>query len=371
MERGNHSTYVLLLFSIDNQRAKIEEANMSKAANKAARLMQIEALLLAHPEGLKAAEIARKFEVNRSTITRCLPDLPKHIYVDDFDEDRWKIDRSNYLVNLKLSLHEAMAIHLSTRLLANHMDKKSPHAASALRKLGESLSKLAPTISQHLNLSAEVMDDESTRHDPRFLEVVEKLTLAWAEQKRVKIWHRSKNNRIYDYDFASYLIEPYAAGKTSHVLGVHGANDKRITFKMERIERIESRQETYVIPNDFDPREYLRDTWGIWYSESEPQEVVLKFHPRVVRRVLETTWHTNEEKNEQPDGYLIWTAKIAEPQEMMPWIRGWGADVKVLEPRAIREMMMGEARAMTELYNISNNSEPGKKSTIDDFFGDS
>jgi len=344
---------------------------MSKAANKAARLMQIEALLLAHPEGLKAAEIARKFEVNRSTITRCLPDLPKHIYVDDFDEDRWKIDRSNYLVNLKLSLHEAMAIHLSTRLLANHMDKKSPHAASALRKLGESLSKLAPRISQHLNLSAEVMDDESTRHDPRFLEVIEKLTLAWAEQTRVTVWHRGKDNRIHEYDFAPYLIEPYAAGKTSHVLGVHDTTDKRITFKVERIERIEPKKESYAISDSFDPREYLQDSWGIWYSENEPQEVVLKFHPRVVRRVLETTWHSNEEKKEQPDGYLIWAAKIAEPQEMMPWIRGWGADVEVMEPQVIREMMMGEARAMMELYNILNSSTSNRNSTIDNFFGDS
>lgn len=345
---------------------------MSKAANKAARLGQIEALLLAHPEGLKAAEIAKKLEVNRSTIGRNLADVPKHIYLDDLDDNRWKIDRGNYLVNVRLNLHEAMAVHLSTRLLANHMDKKSPHAASALRKLGESLGKLAPQISHHLNLSAAVMDDESTRHDPRFLDVVEKLTLAWAEKKRVKIWHRAKDNRIYDYDFSPYFLEPYAAGKTTHVLGVHGAKDNRITFKVERIERIEAQEGTYQIPEAFDPRDYLKDAWGIWYSENEPRAIVLKFHPRVVRRVKETTWHSNEEKVEQPDGYLLWTAKIAEPQEMLPWIRGWGADVEVLEPLLIRENLRGEARAMAELYGLSTSSSENNanQSVLDDFFGD-
>lgn len=345
---------------------------MSKAANKAARLGQIEALLLAHPEGLKAAEIARKLEVNRSTIGRNLADVPKHIYLDDLDEDRWKIDRSVYLVNVRFNLHEAMSVHLSTRLLANHMDKKSPHAAAALRKMGESLEKLAPQISHHLNQSASVMDDESTRHDPRFLEVVEKLTLAWAEQKRVTIWHRAKDNRIYDYDFAPYFIEPYAAGKTTHVLGVHGPNDKRITFKTERIERIEPQKVSYEIPTSFDPRLYLQDSWGIWYSENEPQDVVLKFHPRVVRRVMETTWHSNEVKEEQPDGYLIWKAKIAEPQEMMPWIRGWGADVEVLEPQEVREAMMGEARGLAELYGLSVvfQADASQSSILEDFFGD-
>lgn len=345
---------------------------MSKAANKAARLGQIEALLLAHPEGLKAAEIARKLEVNRSTIGRNLADVPKHIYLDDLDEDRWKIDRSVYLVNVRFNLHEAMSVHLSTRLLANHMDKKSPHAAAALRKMGESLEKLAPQISHHLNQSASVMDDESTRHDPRFLEVVEKLTLAWAEQKRVTIWHRAKDNRIYDYDFAPYFIEPYAAGKTTHVLGVHGPNDKRITFKIERIERIEPQKVSYEIPISFEPRLYLQDSWGIWYSEREPWDVVLKFHPRVVRRVMETTWHTNEDKEEQPDGYLIWKAKIVEPQEMMPWIRGWGADVEVLEPTEVREAMMGEARGLAELYGLSvvSQADASQSSILDDFFGD-
>ncbi|MBU0703192.1 MAG: helix-turn-helix domain-containing protein, partial [Chloroflexi bacterium] len=48
---------------------------MERATSKAERLLQIEALLLAHPEGLTQAEIARRLKVNRSTIYRYLPDL--------------------------------------------------------------------------------------------------------------------------------------------------------------------------------------------------------------------------------------------------------------------------------------------------------
>jgi predicted DNA-binding protein (UPF0251 family) len=40
---------------------------MQPAKNKASRLLQIEALLLEHPEGLTQAEIARRMGVNRST----------------------------------------------------------------------------------------------------------------------------------------------------------------------------------------------------------------------------------------------------------------------------------------------------------------
>jgi CRISPR-associated endonuclease/helicase Cas3 len=52
--------------------------------------------------------------------------------------------------------------------------------------------------------------------------------------------------------------------------------------------------------------------------------VVLKFHPRVAHRVRETRWHRSEQVEEQPDGSLLWRARVAEVQEMLPWIRGWG-----------------------------------------------
>jgi CRISPR-associated endonuclease/helicase Cas3 len=43
---------------------------MERAANKAERLQQLETLLLARPDGLRRAEIARRLGVHRSTIGR-------------------------------------------------------------------------------------------------------------------------------------------------------------------------------------------------------------------------------------------------------------------------------------------------------------
>jgi CRISPR-associated endonuclease/helicase Cas3 len=344
---------------------------VSHAGNKAERLLQIEALLLERLNGCTQAGLARKIGVNRSTINRYLPDLTSRFAVYETDDGYLRIDREAYRVHVHLMLHEAMAIHLAARLLATRMDKKNPHAAAALRKLGISLERLAPRISEHLARSADVMDDEAQRHDPKYLEVLETLTLAWAEARRVKVWHRSKENRIIEYDFAPYFIEPYAVGQTTHVLGVHGSKDRRITFKLERIERIELTHEVYTIPADFDPSDLLGDAWGIWYTDGEPVEVVLKFHPRVARRVKETRWHRNETVCEEPDGYLTWQAKVAEPQEMLPWIRGWGADVEVVAPVDLRETLMGEARAMAQMYgwHIATEATGKRVSTLDEFFG--
>jgi CRISPR-associated endonuclease/helicase Cas3 len=215
-------------------------------------------------------------------------------------------------------------------------------------------------VSRHLLASADVMDDAARRRDPVYLGVLETLTRAWSDGRMVRVCHRLEGGQVYEYDFAPYFIEPYAVGRTSHVIGWREPPGAIRTFKIERIQRAEmiSPSKSYTIPEDFDPRETLADAWGIWYTEAESVEVVLRFHPRVAQRVKETRWHRSERVEEQPDGSLIWRAEVAEPQEMLPWIRGWGADVEVLEPEKLRDDLTKEMRRMTRIYAIQSGATP-------------
>jgi len=326
---------------------------MNDARKKADRLSQIEALLLMHPEGLAQAEIARRLGVHRSTINRYLPSLSKCIYIDEADGGKWKIDRGAYLVNVRFNLHEATAVHLAARLLATRMDRQNPHAAAALRKLGVSLEKLAPHVSRHLGQAAEMMDSDARRHDPNFLRTLEQLTLAWASGYKLRVWHRDpKSGQVFDYRFSPYFIEPYAVGQAVHVMGFREPPGALRTFKVERIERVEPLRETYQIPADFNPTELLSDAWGIWYTEGEPVEVVLRFSPRVAGRVGESRWHRSEAVTPLEDGGLLWKASIAAWREMLPWVRGWGADVEVIEPEEMREEIVEQIAEMSQIYRL-------------------
>ncbi len=327
---------------------------MESALNKSERLAQLEQLLIAYPQGLKRAEIARRLGVNRSTVGRYIDELsgrhdsPVPIYDDD---GLIKINRDKYLNYIGLTVHEAMAVHLATRLMATRTDRHNPYAASALRKLGNALETFAPLISRHVLASANVMDDAARRQDANYVRTLEVLTRAWSDRQRVRIWHRYEDNgNVYKYDFAPYFIEPYAIGQTTHVIGHRRPPDAIRTFKLERIERIELLNESYTIPADFDPQARLADAWGIWYTDAAPVEVQLKFHRNVARRVKETQWHRSEDLTELPDGSLIWRAKIAEPKEMLPWIRGWGADCEVIEPERLREALKKTTINLGNLY---------------------
>lgn len=337
---------------------------MKRAANKAERLLHIEQLLLAHPEGLTQAELARRLGVDRSTILRNLADAPGHIYEEP--DGRLKIDRRADLINVRLNLYEALAIHLAARLLATRMDRQNRHAAAALRKLGHAMERWAQRISAHVLQAADIMDDSAQRDDPVYLSVLETLTEAWANERKVHIWHQVETGeKVLEYLLSPYFIEPYAIGQTTYVigearrLGEQGWRTGQMrTFKIERIRRAEMTNEPYQIPADFDPRLYLYDAWGIWTIEGEPVEVVLRFSRTVARRVQETRWHRSERTEPQTDGTLIWRAQIAEPKEMLPWIRGWGADCEVLEPEELRHALEKEVKKMAKVYGVGNINEP-------------
>jgi CRISPR-associated endonuclease/helicase Cas3 len=346
---------------------------MQRAETKVQRILQIESLLLDHPEGLSQSEIARRIGVNRSTVHRYLPDLTQHAPI--FEEDgRLFIDRKAYLVNLRLNLFEALSLHLAARLLTNRMERHNPHTAALLRKLSATIEKLSPRISRHLALSARVADDPERFQDPHYLDVLETLSLAWAEGRKVRVWHRhTDTQRVHEYLFSVYFIEPHAVGYAIHAIGLRQPPNAIRTFNLARIERVELTRETYQIPADFDPTDLLRQAWGIWYTEDDPEEVRLRFSAAAAWRVGETRWHPTQVVEAAEDGSLIWSARVAEPREMLPWVRGWGADVEVIEPGWMRKTLMAEVFRLTRVYNIhllqSDSDTPDPEEAFNHLFG--
>lgn len=101
-------------------------------------------------------------------------DSPILIYDDD---GLIKINRDKYLNYIGLTIHEAMAVHLATRLMATRTDKHNRHAAAALRELGQALETFAPLISQTVTASANTIDDAARRQDENYMRTLKILTL--------------------------------------------------------------------------------------------------------------------------------------------------------------------------------------------------
>ena len=101
---------------------------------KGERVAQLELLLRSHPEGLRRAEIARRLGVHRSTISRYVEDLSKHIDIYE-DNNLIKIKESDDNSPMELSIYESLAFNMSAEALASSVSLQNPHLASGLRKI--------------------------------------------------------------------------------------------------------------------------------------------------------------------------------------------------------------------------------------------
>jgi CRISPR-associated endonuclease/helicase Cas3 len=86
-------------------------------------------------------------------------------------------------------------------------------------------------------------------------------------------------------------------------------------------------------------------------SGDQPVDVVLRFVPEAAPYVRERTWHPSQEIESPRDGGLTLRLCIAEPREMLPWIRSWGAQVEVIAPDWLREKVAEELKTAAEIYN--------------------
>lgn len=340
---------------------------MSRGLNRADRILEMKRLYVLR--AFSDIEMSERLGVDRTTVYRDRVDLEREYpFIQDGD-GRWKIDRTRYLSEIHLNLHEALALYLSARRSSRQTRLAQQHMANALEKLAAALKQ---PMTERLVQAAGAILAQSAQAER--VQVVETIAQAWVEQRKLRIVHRALHSqRAMHYTICPYLIEPSLWSDGAYLIGHSDVHGGLATFKIERIESAEITLSNFTIPETFDDQELLKHAWGIWYGDRDPVTVRLRFTPgEAARRLQESIWHPTQEVTLTENGGCIWTARVIEPQEMLPWIRGWGADCEVLEPLELRETLMGEVKAMAERYGWKVTSHPAQKgrSTLEDFFGE-
>lgn len=313
---------------------------------KADRLEEMKRLYI--QRAFSDIEMAERMGVDRTIIYRDRIELTTQYPIEKDDEGRYHIPRSKLISEIKINLHEALTLYLAGRKTSRQTRFHHPHAANAVEKLAATLRQ--PMTEKLLKAADEVLKQEK---DPERIKIIEVITQAWVEQRKARIEYQSLNNEgITRHTISPYLIEPSIWSDSVYAIALSDFNDKVMPFKIERIKSASLSGERFEIPAEFDEQVLLKHAWGIWYGDNEPQTVKLHFSPTVTRRVKESIWHPLEIVTDNEDGSCIWTADVAEWREMLPWIRGWGADCEVLQPKALRDALVREAQELAELYRV-------------------
>ena len=312
----------------------MDEERTSSKRDRLARMTRILALLNAHPDGMKPAEIARRVDSSVRTVYRDLRSIEGELSMPLWSEGgRWGVDADAFLPPLKLTRSEAMAVVLSARLMVRYADKYDPDLASAFEKLA---AVLPAALRAHVDRT---LDDLSRRPtDEGFNRHVRLLTQAWAERRVVTLEYAPApygESAPRVARVRPYLIEPSLQTHALYLIGWDETRNGMRTFKIERIRDVALTPESFAAP-DAEIDGMFERAWDI-IADQEPIEVVLRFAAKVASRVREARWHPSESVAEEADGSLTWRATVAGPIEIRLWILSWGDDVKVLAPAALRD----------------------------------
>ncbi len=319
---------------------------MSRQMSRTARLRQIEQLLFLTPEGMRAAELAAKLAVTKRTIYRdvdflCEQGLP--VWQKD---GRFGLVRDGYLRPVHLSFHEAIALMLAGLLLARTIDEHNPHVVAALRKLATALPR--PFV-PHLQRAANRIQER--RRNQSQVAVLEALAEGWATGRKVRLGYRSpRSGKLRRRTFAPYALEPTPSG--IYAIGRDDWADDIRTFKLDRLESAAVLPETFAVPESFDLEAHLASGWRIMAGD-RIQEVVLRFTPEVTPHVFERQWHPTQKLEKLDDGRALLRVFVAQPEEMQPFIRSWGAQVEVLAPEWLRDQIAAELRLAAQQYGVT------------------
>lgn len=301
-------------------------------------------------QGASAAEIGAAIGMSKRTAYRDLIAIQDELEIPIWENDgRYGIEELGLLPAFRLTQAEAMAVFLSARLLARHGDTYDPDLAAAFQKLSTGLPDV---LRSHVMKTFDLL---SRRAPSAALErtVVGRLTRAWAERRVVQIRYRagtydaSKGTR--EARVHPYLIEPSLATRALYLIGWDETRAALRTFKLERIEEVALTPLTFEPPVDGSVEAALGRAWDI-IADQDEATVVLRFSPAVASRLAETRWHPSESSSAEPDGSIRWRARVSGTIEIRTWILGWGDDVEVLEPPALRAEVAAILRAAAAPY---------------------
>ncbi len=218
----------------------------ARVTNRTERLIKMEQLLFRSASGLRAVELAEACGVDRRTIYRDLS-LLGEVGVPVYQKDgRFCLEREQYLATIRLSFDETVALLLS----ASMTQQDNPHLTSAMAKLSGAL---PDPVAEHASILAEVRQHRAA--NKARVEILETITRAWAEQRIVQMWYRTRD-ACQMREVSVYFIEQRHEGG-AYIVGYDSLTQRVRAFKLNRIQRVEILQSTYKLPFHFDTKKYL------------------------------------------------------------------------------------------------------------------
>lgn len=124
------------------------------------------------------------------------------------------------------------------------------------------------------------------------------------------------------------------------------------TFSFDRIVSARPTHDTFTIPDDFDPKEYFEDCFGVMRDDRRPsQRIVLRAFGNERHYMDDLPLHPSQCRIGEGDGYADYEVTMRPTSDFIGHILSRGAWLKVIRPESLAEEVRRNHQMAFELYS--------------------
>ncbi|MEJ5358100.1 MAG: YafY family protein [Desulfobacterales bacterium] len=317
-----------------------------------ARQWRILQELIASRTGRSVPELARAVDCHVRTVYRDLEALQAAGFpVTTAREGRrtvWSLlDPARRSLPVPFTLPELLALYMGRRLAAG---LEGTVFYEALESLGAKIRLLLPPeMAAHLEREQEAIavDAPAAKRHAAYRGVLEAIAAAVSARRRIDLTYRAASSGRQ----TRRRVDPYRLlyhGGSFYLLAYCNLRKDIRVFAVDRIRRLAVTGEGFPPPEGIRPEEVLQADFGVFHGP--PLAVCVRFAPEAAPYVLERTWHPSQRLTREPDGSVLFEARVAGEEEIKRWVLKWGAQAEVLSPEGLRRAIAAEAEAIARRY---------------------
>ncbi len=294
-----------------------------------------------------AAELAEELGVSRRTLFRDLSALKTAGVPYQHDEEHgFRIEPSFFLPPVNLKINETLGLMLLARSAEDSRSQPLYQSAiDAVRKLAATLPAPYREVAADLMLNVSVRGGavSQVQQDADHFAAFQKAI----DQRRIC---RMRYDSLFDKQRIEIAMHPYHlhwAVRAWYVIGYSVKHKQVRMFKLARIVSLNVTGKSFKQSRGFDIHKHLGNAWSL-IPEGREYAIELDFSPKVATNVSEVRWHHTQEHELLEDGRCRMRFTIDGLGEITWWLLGYGDQVYVRKPAALRKRLAAVHQAAAE-----------------------